>query len=71
MVKRCKEEEQQRNSTPDDNRGGKSEDEDGIGERDGAGKRRKLGKKGDDSIGHVDVSPAKNKRSSAQGRKEN
>ncbi len=32
--------------------------------------RRKLGKKGDDGIGGVDVSPAKNTRSSTQGRKE-
>jgi hypothetical protein len=59
------------NGTPDDDRGGKSEDEEGSGERDRAGKRRKLGKKGDDSIGGVDVSPVKNTRSSTQGRKEN
>jgi hypothetical protein len=58
-------------NTPDDNRGGESEDEEHSNERDGAGKRRKLGKKGDDSIGGVDVSPSKNTRSSTQGRKEN
>jgi hypothetical protein len=39
-------------------------------ERDRAGKRRKLGKKGGDGIGGVEVSPAKNTRSSKQGRKE-
>ncbi len=39
-----------RYGTPDDDRGGESEDEKGSGERDGAGKRRKLGKKGDDVL---------------------
>ncbi len=48
------------NGTPDDDRGGKIEDEEGSGERDRAGKRRTFGKKGDDSISGVDVSPAKN-----------
>ncbi len=37
-------------STPDDDRGGKSEDEEHSDERDGARKRRKLGKKGDDGM---------------------
>jgi hypothetical protein len=32
--------------------------------------RKKLGKEGDDSIGSVNVSLAKNLRSSTQGRKE-
>ncbi len=59
------------NSTPDYNRGGESEDEEHGNERDGARKRRKLGKKGDVGIGGADVSPAKNTRSSTQRRKEN
>ncbi len=52
------------NSTPDDNRGGKSEDGEDSGERDSARKRSKLGKKRGDSIVGVDVSPVKNTRSS-------
>jgi hypothetical protein len=46
---------------PDDKRGGESEEEEEVSsdERDRAGKRRKLGKKGDDGIGSVEVSPAK------------
>ncbi len=59
------------NGTPDDNRGRKSEDGEGSSERDGAGKRRKRGKKGDDSVGTVDVSPAENTRLITQGRKKN
>ncbi len=58
------------NSTPDDNRGRKSEDEEGSGERDGARKRRKFWKKGDDSIGGVEVNLAKNTKSSTRGRRE-
>ncbi len=57
-------------NTPDDNRGGESEEEEHSNERDRAGKRRKLGKKGDGSIGGVEVSTAKNTRSSTRGRKE-
>ncbi len=57
-------------STPDDKRGGESEEEVSSNERDRARKRRKLGKKGDDGIGGVEVSPAKNTKLSTQGRKE-
>ncbi len=57
-------------STSDDKRGGESEEEVSSNERDRARKRRKLGKKGDDGIGGVEVSPAKNTRLSTQGRKE-
>ncbi len=45
-------------STPDDKRGGESEEEEHSNERNRAGKRRKLGKKGDDGIGGMEVSPA-------------
>jgi hypothetical protein len=48
--------------TPDVNKGRESEDEEGSSERNGAGKRRKLRKKGDDSIGGVVFSLAKNTR---------
>jgi hypothetical protein len=43
-------------STPNDKRGGESEEEEHSNKRDRAGKRRKLGKKGDNGIGNVDVS---------------
>jgi hypothetical protein len=54
---------------PDDKRGRESEEEEEVSsdERDRAGKRRKLGKKGDDSIGSVEVSPAKNTRQVHEG----
>ncbi len=48
--------------TPDDRRGVESEEEVCGDERDRARKRRKLGRKGDDGIGGVEVSPAKNTR---------
>jgi hypothetical protein len=57
-------------STPDDKRGGESEEEVSRDERDRARKRRKVGKNGDGGIGGVKVSPAKYTRSSTQGRKE-
>jgi hypothetical protein len=46
-------------STPDDNRGGESEDGECSNERDRAGKKRNIGKMGNDGIGGVEVSPAK------------
>jgi hypothetical protein len=49
-------------STPDDKRGGESEEEVSSDERDRPGKRRKLGKKGDDGTGGVEVSLKKNTR---------
>ena len=57
-------------STPYDKRGKESEEEEHSNERYRAGMRRKLGKKGDAGIGSVVVSPAKNTRSSTQGREE-
>jgi hypothetical protein len=57
-------------STPDDKRGSESEEEVSSDERDRARKRRKLGKKGGDGIGSVEVSPAKNTRLSTRGRKD-
>jgi hypothetical protein len=57
-------------SIPDGKRGRESEEEERINERDRARKRRKLGKKGDDSIGGVEDILAKNTRSSTQSRKE-
>jgi hypothetical protein len=57
-------------STPDDKRGKESEEEMSSNEGDRAGKRRKLGKKGDNGIGNVEASPEKKTRSSTQGRKE-
>jgi hypothetical protein len=57
-------------STLDDNRGGESEEEECTNERDRARKRRKLGKKGDEGIGGVEVSLSKNTSSSTQERKE-
>jgi hypothetical protein len=60
----------ERYGTPDDNGGRESEEEKHSDERDRAGKRSNLVKKGGDSIGGVENIPAKNTRSSTQGRKE-
>jgi hypothetical protein len=49
---------------------GESEEEERGNESDRARKRRKLGKKGDDGIGGVEVTLAKNKRLSTPRRKE-
>ncbi len=56
-------------STPDDKRGRESEEEEHSDERDRAEKRRKLGKKGNDSIGGVEVNPAKTQGQVHEGRR--